>query len=166
MPNWCNNTLEVTGSVDAMDKWRIALANDESIEPWLSFDKLLPMPKELEENEGWYGWRVENWGCKWDISGRDNQEPHASEPEYCGYGFETPWGPPLELFNNISPDFPGVRFELAYYEEGMQFAGLFIFKDGEIIHKEEHEGKAFAEFVADYFGDDYYLEGWDEEEEE
>lgn len=165
MPNWCTNELQVTGDIDAMDKWRSALVENETFEPILVFNKLIPMPKEYEEGEKWYNWRIEHWGVKWDIDGDDSQ-PYDFSETHAHYNFQTPWGPPVELFENITNDFPGITFELAYYEEGMQFAGLIKWKDGEVIHDESHRDRDFAQFVADYFGDDYYLESWDEEEEE
>lgn len=166
MPNWCTNELQVSGSVEAMDKWRSVLVEDETFEPILVFNKLIPMPKEYETDERWYDWRIQNWGVKWDIDGDDSQ-PYNYDSVTAEYSFQTPWGPPIELFENITKNFPGITFSLAYYEEGMQFAGHIKILDGEVIHKESHEGKAFAQFVYDYFGDDFYLddEAWNEEEE-
>lgn len=163
MPNWCTNELTVSGDKDAMDKWRITLVENETFEPILVFNKLLPMPKEYEEGDKWYQWRIDHWGVKWDIDG-DDTSPYSFDSISATYGFQTPWGPPIELIQNITEDFPGITFSLAYYEEGMQFAGHIKILNGETIHDENHRGKDFAQFVADYFGDDYFLEEWEDEE--
>jgi hypothetical protein len=149
MPNWCENSLTVSGSIEALDKWRVALANDKTIEPVLQFNKLMPLPPEEEEN--WYEWHNEHWGTKWDID-KDEGTPWSSCPTEYSYSFDTAWGPPVKLFDNISIDFPDVCFELSYWEQGMCFAGNIIFQNGQVMHQEHHNGGSAESFAEEYFG--------------
>lgn len=153
MPNWCENKVVVSGSTEAMDKWREVLINENSIEPYISFDKLLPLPASEESN--WYDWRTSNWGVKWDVDEGEAMPAYSSEEEYL-YHFDTAWGPPLELFQNISPKFPGVTFEISYYEPGMAFAGRMYICDGAVqSHDEYNERESYTSFVYEEFGMDY-----------
>lgn len=74
----------------------------------------------------WYGWRIANWGTKWDIGPEDVQVLDES-PGYLGVEFYTAWAPPegihaalLELFDKQRLD---VHVTWFYNEPGMQFAG-------------------------------------------
>jgi hypothetical protein len=147
-----------------MDKWRIALANDIDMEPRLSFNKLLPLPEEEKDN--WYHWRIQNWGTKWDIG--DDEHGHApddSNPTQYFYDFETAWSPPLEWLAAIVPDFPGLRFELGWYEEQMYFGGVTEYYDGQLIRNDYYENGPFYDWAEDYFGMDMRPdEEWEDDE--
>lgn len=84
--------------------WNIVCPDDNMIKTW---------------SESWYGWSIENWGCKWDA-----QECDISEIEYkerdekeVSYTFNTPWGPPNEAIINISKQYQEIEFNLVYEEE-------------------------------------------------
>lgn len=155
MPNWCTNELVITGTIEEMDKWRIALSNDESIEPTLDFNKIVPEPRWEEDSDEWYAWRNQNWGTKWNASEVDT----TNEPEEIIYGFSTAWGPPIEFLETAAKKFPNLYFNLAFYEEGCCFAGLREFKDGELTNIETHEGVVeMNQFVADRFCYEIYTE--------
>lgn len=74
----------------------------------------------------WYGWRIANWGTKWDV-GADDIQVVDDSPEYLSLEFYTAWSPPegiyaalLELFDEHKLDVQATWF---YDEPGMQFAG-------------------------------------------
>jgi len=48
MPNWCINTLTVSGDVSEIKKFKEGVKSEEAHSD-LSFDKLVPMPEELRE---------------------------------------------------------------------------------------------------------------------
>ena len=64
MPNWCNNTITLTGP-----KAKITKIYEKAKEDNAFLQQLHPMPTELEDTtkgsngdaDNWYDWRVENW---------------------------------------------------------------------------------------------------------
>lgn len=115
MPNWCYNYVtlsnEDVAAIDALEK---VLAS-ESPEV---FQHLRPMP---EGEEDWYGWHLENWGTKWEMScndyGRDGENT-------IWIMFDTAWGPPTELYKFLHEQ--GWDVDAQYQEEGMGFIGQFV----------------------------------------
>ena len=155
MPNWCTNELIIRGQVEEMDKWRVALANNESLEPTLDFGKIVPEPRWEEDSDDWYQWRIDNWGTKWNASEVDT----FNDLEEIQYNFSTAWGPPMEFLETAAKKFPNLYFEMAYYEEGMCFAGAISYECGEMIHTESHNGiEEMNQFVADRFDYEIYTE--------
>lgn len=158
MPNWVYNKLIISQAEEAETKFdpdeiERALHPDPPTVPKddaeaiivalqpeyegevLSFENLLPTPEDLLENDGWYEWRVDNWGTKWDASdtilfkGEDAQETMGSIrlPENAlVYLFKTAWGPPVEWVEKLSDVYPGAIFHLVYVEEMGNFSGLFL----------------------------------------
>ena len=74
----------------------------------------------------WYDWCNKNWGTKWDIEARLDQ----SFDDELVYYFDSAWSPPVEAFQKISEDFPGLTFSLEYFESGMGFGGKIVLQDG------------------------------------
>lgn len=160
MPNWCQNQLEVTGTIEALDKWRIALFNEEDITPYLIFNKIRPLP--ATEEDDWYEWRTTNWGTKWDI---DKEQEVYNEPTCVAYSFDTAWAPPDELVKYASTRFPTLHFELIFLEEGACFAGRQSFQNGEMVGNEIcNTPEQVNEFAGNRFGympyDDYEEEDY------
>lgn len=59
-------------------------------------------------------WRIENWGCKWDV---DNiSYTNQDNPIFM---FETPWSAPFEIIKFLSDMFPECSFELEYADEDL-----------------------------------------------
>ena len=159
MPNYCNNTLEVS----ADPKNREALKQlkdfvDNSIREdgeKFTFEGVLPMPKELDitsptreedkaqaeaniKNHGhadWYNWRVDNWGTKWDVG-----ECYISDivKDYVHLDFDTAWSPPLPYYKALSKKYPLLTIEVEYSEPGMDFAGIEKYQGGELMESEEY----------------------------
>ena len=69
--------------------------------------------------------------------GASDADLEIDEPEYLGYQFMTPWGPPIELLNNVSQEFPELEFTMEYKESGMGFAGEVVWYNGEIVSERE-----------------------------
>lgn len=115
MPNWCNNIIEISGEQEEIDKLYDFLEKSEGAD-W--FDFFLPMPKEKKDE--WYEWAIENWGCKWNC-----QAEEWEKNENCiEFRFDSPWGPPIQLYEYISN--LGFTLDAKFLEEGVGLVGQFI----------------------------------------
>ena len=98
----------------------------------ISFNKFIPMPKELEGTisptteknrelikkygaDNWFDWRLMNWGVKWDASETEWVQPFEVI-------FKTPWGPAIPVFVRLSKKFPDAKIKLQFADE---FSGQF-----------------------------------------
>jgi hypothetical protein len=115
MPNWCYNSVTLSHEdktkIDALE----AELQKENAEP---FNHLCPRPAEEEEN--WYGWNVNNWGTKWDVS------PHDWERETDNIiyiNFDSAWSPPINLYEFLESE--GWTVSAKYHEPGMGFVGAY-----------------------------------------
>ena len=135
MPNWCYNRVEISG--ESLDEFKKLVKSKKSA---FDFNKIVPMPKELLDNnksdltalkskklkekygdDNWYDWALSNWGVKWDVDVDENAV--EDEGDYISYTFDTAWGPPHEIFYAIRKKFPDLSISWFYDEPGMQFAG-------------------------------------------
>jgi len=119
MPNWCENSLNVSGDKESLDLFIKAISGDDEID----FTKLVPRPTEEEDN--WYNWNCDNWGTKWAPS-------DIYVDDIASFSFLSAWGPPIELFTAIAKLFPTLDFSLAYSESGMCFCGAACWVNGEL----------------------------------
>jgi len=174
MPNWCNNsvTLRFPTKKEAQDfeQHLNKVLNEEQLEDengnTLSlFGYFVPEPKYTEE-QGWYWWRVNNWGTKWDA----NLYQHDwVDDTSLVLGFDTAWSPPIPVYEAM--DEQGVNVVASYYESGMCFVGRWEL--GEEEHYEFSEIEDPVE-LRDYIGadldDEWYISGylqeWIDEQEE
>lgn len=138
MPNYCSNEVTIVFNEQAdYDKFIAQMGIDESTDPYLSynasdngygfFDRLVPTPEDKLE-DGWYDWRVEHWGTKW------NPNVHHFMTDDAGksieLGMETAWAPPIEFFTTFTELFPSAEVQLNYLEEGMGFCGRAYMAEG------------------------------------
>ena len=129
MPNWCNNSVVVTSKNEKKLKEfrnKAVGKSEDSSSSDLSLQELVPMPKEYEDGEKWYNWRVKHWGTKWDI----DANLYDDTVDTLCYSFDSAWSPPIDALAKISEDYPDLVFNLEYEELGMCFAGEVIFEDG------------------------------------
>lgn len=151
MPNWCHNTMTISGDEAEVLRLTQILRQPGEGENTdgtpLFFSSLVPEPKDI--GDGWYGWRVENWGTKWephfDIPPQTiGEEAECFDPPglirregLAEYDFDTAWGPPLEWMERVAKMFPQLRFAITYGEPGMDFGGKVVFVGGEVVSDEE-----------------------------
>tara|TARA_R110000772_G_scaffold163841_2_gene275275 strand:+ start:419 stop:997 length:579 start_codon:yes stop_codon:yes gene_type:complete len=133
MPNWCSNSITISGSTDTIKQlWDDAHVGDD----FGLLNAMVPMPKELEgttapsEEANWYEWCIENWGTKWDITdeGLEYIDNGDGTSVIAGW-FDSAWGPPIEAYNTFLDDMDGCSLSATYEEGGMDFAG--IYEDGD-----------------------------------
>jgi len=169
MPNWCNNSFSITGNIESIKElWDTAqTANDGE------FGLLSAIMPEPEDNADWYGWRVENWGTKWEVSDEglefiDHEDGTAS---ITGW-FDSAWAPPIGAYEQLADDFDSCVIECSYYEPGMDFGGFWSSENGDEYFDDLQErleqpvdtwDERFTAFEAEY---DLLSEEWRFEEEE
>ncbi len=137
MPNWCSNTLQISGCPKQMDEFisKSIVKSGMDVDIFL-MDGCIPMPEELaiceditpEEKaeriakygyDNWYDWRFENWGSKWDA-----QESYITEEENgWTINFDTAWSPAIPYIKQVAKIYPDLVFDLYFMETGEWFAG-------------------------------------------
>lgn len=94
----------------------------------------LPITQEYSDelmakyhSNNWYDWSTENWGVKWDCADVRLTEEFADLE--LTYEFDTPWGPPQEIYMLLVAKFPNVSIQWFWDEPGCQQAGYLPFKE-------------------------------------
>lgn len=144
MPNWCDNQIEISGSAELLAKFNFdnTKPSQEDVTPTLSFALSLPTPEDLLQVDGlgqygWYEWRIDNWGTKWDASGA---QPIFQDGKLY-YFPSTAWAPPSAWVKSVSVLYPELTFSLSYDEPGMGFAGKEVYINGELLSDISWEGE-------------------------
>lgn len=155
MPNWCSNSVTISGSKEQIDDFERFLTDSDG-KDW--FNYFNPSPEELKE-DGWYEWNVENWGTKWNCNAQD----WVREENTVSFWFDSAWSPPIELYQFIEN--VGLTVAAQYHEEGMQFVGEFV--DGE-EHYFEYDTVESLDEIPEHLVEEYGLRDslLDEEEYE
>jgi len=96
---------------------------DGTTSPSSSADKPQPL---VDGHDNWYSWRVDNWGCKWevDVDNLEFTDNGDGTSSITGW-FESPWAPPIEAYNTFVEDMDGCSLTADYHEPGMDFAGIY-----------------------------------------
>ena len=76
---------------------------------------------ELYGDNNWYDWSNNNWGVKWDCSNVQVTEEFGDTE--IVYTFDTPWGPPSEIYTLLVAKFPEVHMSWFWDEPGCEQAG-------------------------------------------
>lgn len=165
MPNWCFNSLQVTGSKEDLEKLREDVKGGGCP---ISFEKILPTPtteEELDEQTkdsehrrimematgvktvDWYSWRVTNWGTKWDITSCDED----FSDEWWTLSFDTAWSPPVMALRHMLAGRP-LDATLEYHESGNWFAGYVKWEQGVVVEAKSGEPGdfEFSQFLLIY----------------
>ena len=162
MPNWCSCELWISGPKESIIEFRDMAkekpSEKERVQPFLnkewplsalSLPNFVPMPKELEETDSpskdtnseliakygadnWYEWRIANWGIKWDVDAKKEDEWLEEEDASLLYQFDAPWGPPDKWLEKVAAMYPNLNFRLKYDEPGMAFMGVLIGINGHV----------------------------------
>ncbi len=144
MPNWCDNTISISGPAEQLSPIFTKLKEDDSSG---LCSILHPMPENTftgnlgederkkcaEENiPNWYDWCSANWGTKWDTCDGDwNYEDAGDGQAILSGNFQTAWGPPVGVYTHCQEAHPDLHIEAMYYEGGCAFAGMWNSIDGE-----------------------------------
>lgn len=168
MPNWCGNTLQVTGADDDLKKFAEATEyvadNDPENSPEergpLSFARLVPLPT-AEDGTLKYGSASDIWGTKWDVS----DASLAKQAGVYTYDFQTAWAPPDAWLHKVAPMFPDLHFRLFFEESGENFSGVLEYDKGMLSRAVDYNGwlegvleeRGFVEVGCDICSSDYVI---------
>ena len=163
MPNWCDNTVSISGPDDVIKRLdefvgRPLVSHDEKVdEPIFSLANIKPSTPDLDPKyslfpttgaDDWWNNNVNSWGTKWDVFGegvnRHMEEGHVS------YSFQSAWAPPTPVIERLAEIFPEVEIEFKYMETGMDFWGVETYKNGELLGEQSgsisHEAYEIMEY--------------------
>ena len=178
MPNWCDNTISISGPAEKVSQMYQQL-NDPNNNDGLC-QILYPMPENtftgnLGEKErkdcakqgipNWYDWCTSNWGTKWDTADGDWQYEEAGDGEAILTGsFQTAWGPPIGAYENAPDD---LYIEAMYYEPGCAFAGRWDSGNGDEHYSLEGDKAALENDLPEELNDAFGItENMEDEPEE
>jgi hypothetical protein len=111
--------------------------------------------KEVEfakTQKDWYSWNNSNWGTKWDVAVRDDDEyPNTELIEYKSdgddnwlvYKYETAWSPAVTILTKLSNLVPNSLLTLEYEEE-TGWGGEYEIVRGEVKEILEYENRCYA----------------------
>lgn len=189
MPNWCNNTIEISGPKHKVD------ALIEGAKKGQFLNTLFPMPQALEgttadgsENKellaktgysDWYGWRTANWSTKWDVDVYDESIQEQEElfgkddgAKNVTFGFDSAWAPPIGAIASYLEDNEDVSIRLAYYEPGCDFMGVWEDFDDRCYTCSDYDSESDfwqtddGELLDGYMNIVENLQQWEQEQEE
>jgi len=156
MPNWCSNTLIITGPAESIAAIKVQLAKADPTEAPSTITtphgtssplsantytpdlKLINIVKpwgtpeeELDyhsEGDAWYPLNIKYWGTKWDVDGELDEE--KSTPESLTYEFTSAWSPPEAAIAKCAENWPELSFLFTFDEAGSDYAGLREYRNG------------------------------------
>ena len=120
MPNWCLNTLQITGSAEQIKEieQKLEATNGEDF-----FDIFIKNAKDAGKEEEWYSYNLEHYGCKWNCTA-SMWDVDSGDGTTISISFDSPWAPPIALLERIEQT-PGLSVFAQYYEPGMGFCGQY-----------------------------------------
>ena len=126
---------------------------------------LIPMDEALLDNDahaddGWYTWRLQNWGTKWDV-----YESHCTrfDANTLQLTFYTAWSPPIPVFDKLVD--MGFEVNARYLDEGWMYAGEYVDGDDWTTDDVESLPETYPELDLE-FGISEHMATWAEENED
>ena len=191
MPNWCNNTLELTHKDPMM-----ILRAKNAYEADGLLDEFIPIPYELKQGidhkdydkqnheyqrelqkvrenlnmkyfgyKDWYDFSVANWGTKWDVHGEGR--PANLNGDTLILSFDSAWSPPIEAYKKLVE--MGFGVYAMYYESGMCYCGSWSNDSDEymdIAGNSDWVKRNVPSYIDDEFCISESMAEWESENEE
>lgn len=186
MPNWCGNTLTVTGPARVV-RALLAQVEDPTEPTALSLARIVPTPVELydvtesaatggfalftgaagqRDEDDWHSWHVRNWGTKWDVQAQvnvaDGEQPGTLE---ATFEFSSAWSPPQTATAALAAQYPGCELVLHYDEPGMDVAGTDVWQGGVCVSSVSGPSEVALEWEDDDAEDDDAADDEDADED-
>ena len=168
MPNWCNNTVEIShpdvskmyALVEAINAGKFcnfAIPTPEDLNIVAgSLGHDTPEQKELERKSAenvekygyanWYDYQVAKWGTKWDVDPYEKVEyDDAHDGNGITFGFDSAWAPPTGVYEAVVEQ--GFSVKAFYWESGMCFAGVWNNGDDNYYELSDMTAEEIAEQI-------------------
>jgi Ferredoxin-like domain in Api92-like protein len=141
MPNWCHNSMNITGSIDDIARFKQTCIGVvfEGEQAQLDFNKITPMPVfsdqetsvdgPYRDRPAWYNWACEHWGTKWNAT---HFWVERDEDGHYDCGFDTAWSPPVPIWEKLGEMFPALNFSLSGVEPLVDFAFRGTIENGKL----------------------------------
>ena len=129
MPNWCYNSIEISGEKDKIKRIKTILdlrEDDYFFKPLLG-----EAPKAT-----WYDSNINNLGTKWDVS--VGKECLSESDDYINFSCESAWSPPVAGMVNVCKKY-GVDCVMNYEESGGDFYGRTTIKSDGTLTEQDYE---------------------------
>lgn len=150
MPNWCNNTITITGDKKTISGIRRLIESIKKSEGKESgvFATLVGREPNISENQyhggAWYDSNVNYWGTKWDVSYDECYFDFSDE--HISLQPNTAWSPPIGFCQMMVKEYKKIKIHILYDECGNDFCGQAdIYLDEEDIVCCEEEDYCYAE---------------------
>jgi len=125
---------------------------------------LIPMDEALLDNDahaddGWYTWRLQNWGTKWDV-----YESHCTrfDANTLQLTFYTAWSPPIPVFDKLVD--MGFEVTARYLDEGWGYIGEYVNGDDWCTDEVESVAEHYPELDEEFGISERIAEYQDEED--
>ena len=169
MPNWCSNSIVVTGKKEIihliLTKVNLIQFDEEKENTRIGvFEELIGLgdiDRDKYDAGEWYDHNLNRFGTKWDI-GKDDflgSLDDWEEGEEAGFSvhFDTAWSPPQSFVEHFSREY-GVEVEMDSEEGGNDFYFKGKCVDGEwVIHDSLDFGEGQYTYNEDYFWEGYMI---------
>lgn len=183
MPNWCDNTISISGNADVIKNLKeyvgrpLTLDGEEVKEPLYSLANIMPSTPdatpilgEMSKSQGHddsYNNNINSWGTKWDVCGNVYMNNYKEGDEFISYSFDSAWSPPRPTTQRLSETFPELIIVHTYYESGCDFWGIETYKAGEMTDEVggELDHSAWERLGIDCYNCEQYAEDPAEYEE-
>jgi len=105
--------------------------------------------EHAKTQKDWYSWNNSNWGTKWDVAVRDDDQwPDTELLEYKSeghdnwlvYKYNTAWSPAVTILTKLSMLVPNSLLTLSFEEE-TGWGGEYEILRGEVTELEEYDNK-------------------------
>jgi hypothetical protein len=141
MPNWCNNSIVISGPYDVLFEVAKLCHTKEND---FDFNGILPNPL-CKSLKNYIDWNIQNWGTKWIF---EDPQVELFTDNISIYALSA-WSPPIEFFKHLVKKYPFLTVEMVYAEIGLDFAGKVKINKEEFIEEEfcgKEKEDCFREF--------------------
>lgn len=168
MPSWVYNVLTVYGENSFEGNRRVVeFLRNHIVDEYFDFNTVIPEPVTIDECPdeynflivntdkmdtydtigkswfNWYDWRIDNWGTKWNSSGRQFFDfEDILDEDVTGIDnkvhivFESAWSCPIPIVKKLIEDYPDLKIYCDYFSvESLVLGFIARGSGGGVIHE-------------------------------